>query len=149
MGSSKPGFHANRQLLATCADAEPIGSAPSPTPGAGDSRAASGRCAPEWHPSHLKFSRPGKYKVIVVDPPWNQGKTGRRRGRPNQGTQLDYPTMTKAQLLELPIREIAEEQSYLWLWATNSKDRTTGEPILKMAFELMANWGSTFYTLLT
>lgn len=57
--------------------------------------------------------------------------------------------MTKAQLLELPIREIAEEQSYLWLWATNSKDRTTGEPILKMAFELMANWGSTFYTLLT
>jgi hypothetical protein len=35
----------------------------------------------------------GKYRVIVVDPPWNQGKTGRRKTRPNQTTTLDYKTI--------------------------------------------------------
>lgn len=91
-----------------------------------------------------------KYKVLVVDPPWNQGKTGRRRTRPNQTTTLDYPTLSKDELLRLPIDKWAnEEQSFLWLWATNSKDKKTGEPILKMAFELMEQWGFTFYTTIT
>jgi hypothetical protein len=25
---------------------------------------------------------PNKYEVIVIDPPWNQGKTGKRKSRP-------------------------------------------------------------------
>lgn len=91
-----------------------------------------------------------KYKVIVVDPPWNQGKTGKRRTRPNQTTTLDYPTLSKEELLRLPVDKWADdEQSFLWLWATNSKDRKTREPILKMAFELMERWGFTFYTIIT
>jgi N6-adenosine-specific RNA methylase IME4 len=90
-----------------------------------------------------------KYHVIVVDPPWNQGKTGKRSVRPNQTTVLDYPTMSKEELLKLPVREWADENCFLWLWATNSKDKRTGEPILKMAFELMVAWGFTFYTMIT
>ena len=78
-----------------------------------------------------------KYKVLVVDPPWNQGKTGKRKVRPNQGTRLDYPTMTRDELLALPVSDWAEEQSFMWLWATNSKDRQSKEPILKTAFDLM------------
>jgi N6-adenosine-specific RNA methylase IME4 len=91
----------------------------------------------------------GNYKVLVVDPPWNQGKTGKRAVRPNQGTKLDYPTMSKEELLILPINAWADEQAFLWLWATNSKDKKTGEPILKTAFELMEAWGFTFYTMVT
>ena len=90
-----------------------------------------------------------KYKVLVIDPPWPQGKTGKRGVRPNQGTKLDYPTMTKADLLELPVADWAEDQSFLFLWATNSKDKKTGEPILKMAFDLMTHWGFTYYTIIT
>ncbi|MCE7528650.1 S-adenosylmethionine-binding domain-containing protein [Polynucleobacter sp. IMCC 29146] len=90
-----------------------------------------------------------KYKVLIIDPPWPQGKTGKRGVRPNQGTKLDYPTMTKQELLQLPVESWAEEQSFLFLWATNSKDKKTGEPILKMAFELMEKWGFTFYTMIT
>ena len=41
-----------------------------------------------------------KYKCLVIDPPWNQGKTGKRIVRPNQDLKLDYPTMTKAELLK-------------------------------------------------
>lgn len=90
-----------------------------------------------------------KYQILVVDPPWNQRKTGKRKVRPNQGIHLDYPTMTKNELKALPIKEWADNQSFLWLWATNSKDKSTGEPILKMAFDLMEEWGFTFYTMIT
>ena len=90
-----------------------------------------------------------KYKVLVIDPPWPQGKTGKRDVRPNQGTKLDYPTMTKQELLNLPVESWAEDQSFLFLWATNSKDKKSGEPILKIAFELMESWGFTFYTMIT
>lgn len=90
-----------------------------------------------------------RYRVLVIDPPWNQGKTGKRKVRPNQNTILDYPTMSKKELLALPVNQWADNQSFLWLWATNSKDRETGEPILRMAFDLMEHWGFTFYTMVT
>jgi len=56
--------------------------------------------------------------------------------------------MSKADLLILPVKELSTEQSFLGLWATNSKDRKTGEPMLKMAFDWLDCWGVTFYTLL-
>lgn len=90
-----------------------------------------------------------KYKVLVVDPPWNQGKTGKRKVRPNQNTRLDYPTMKKEELVELPIGEWSEDQSFIWLWATNSKDKSSKEPILKMAFDLLDAWGYNYYTTIT
>ena len=90
-----------------------------------------------------------KYSCIVIDPPWNQGKTGLRKTRPNQTKTLDYPTMSKSELMNMPIQKISEDQSFLWLWATNSKDKKTKEPILKMAFDLMEHWGYTFYTMIT
>ncbi len=93
--------------------------------------------------------RSKRYQVLVVDPPWNQGKTGRRSVRPNQATTLDYPTMGKAELIALPVPAWADENAFIWLWATNSKDKKTGEPILKMAFDLLEAWGFTYYTTVT
>ncbi len=90
-----------------------------------------------------------QYRCIVVDPPWNQGKTGKRAARPNQTKELGYPTMSKAELMKLPIPDWAAESCFLWLWTTNSKDRTTKEPCLKTAFDLLEAWGFTFYTMVT
>jgi N6-adenosine-specific RNA methylase IME4 len=90
-----------------------------------------------------------KYDVLVVDPPWNQGKTGKRSVRPNQTVDLDYQTMSKEDLLSLPVPLWSAERSFLWLWATNSKDRETGEPILRSSFDLMASWGFRYYTMVT
>ncbi len=91
----------------------------------------------------------GKYDTIVVDPPWNQGKTGLRKSRPNQTKVLDYSTLSKEELMQLPINELGKENAFLFLWATNSKDKKTKEPILKMAFDLMEHWGYEFYTMIT
>lgn len=89
------------------------------------------------------------YKCIVVDPPWDQGKTGKRSVRPNQGTTLDYPTMTMDEIAALPISDWATEDAFLWLWATNSRSRSSGRPILVQAFELLEHWGFRYYTALT
>ena len=91
----------------------------------------------------------GIYDVIVIDPPWNQGKTGKRKVRPNQTTTLDYPTMSKEELLNMPIGELGKENSFIYLWTTNSKDKKTGEPFLKSSFDLLEEWGYNFYTMIT
>lgn len=90
-----------------------------------------------------------KYKCLVIDPPWNQGKTGKRAVRPNQNTVLDYSTMNKEELLALPILEWAAEDCFLWLWTTNSKDKKTKEPFLQTSFDLIKAWGFNFYTMVT
>ena len=90
-----------------------------------------------------------KYRCIVVDPPWDQGKTGLRRARPNQGQDLDYPTLTYGEIKETPIPSWADDNALLWLWATNSRSRSSGMPVLKQAFDLMDYWGFRYYTLLT
>ena len=91
----------------------------------------------------------GEYRCIVIDPPWDQGKTGLRTTRPNQGQALDYPTMTFQQIATLPIQKWAAPNAFLWLWATNSRSKSSGRPILRQAFDLLDKWGFQYYTLLT
>ena len=58
--------------------------------------------------------RAGRYRCIVMDPPWDQGKTGLRTARPNQGRDLDYPTMTSGEVKPSTpageIQQIREEE---------------------------------------
>lgn len=49
----------------------------------------------------------------------------------------------------LPVANWAHENAFIWLWATNSKDRKTGIPILQMAFNLLQAWDFTYYTTIT
>lgn len=91
----------------------------------------------------------GKYSCLVVDPPWQQKKTGKRKCRPNQTQYLDYPTMTKDELINLPIPLWSKTNSFIWLWVTNSKDYKTKMPIIKTGFDLLDKWGFTYFTMLT
>ena len=91
-----------------------------------------------------------RYRCLVVDPPWDQGKTGKRSVRPNQGTELTYPTMTLNEIkYDVPINDWADDDAFLWLWATNSRSRSSDKPILVQAFELLDHWGFRYYTTLT
>jgi len=90
-----------------------------------------------------------KFKVLVVDPPWNQGKTGYRGSRPNQTKTLDYPTLLLEEIKQIPIPEWADDPSFIFLWVTNSKDRKTKTPIIKMGFDLLDHWGFTYFTTIT
>ena len=71
----------------------------------------------------------GKYDVIVIDPPWPMKKT-EREVRPNQSSEIDYPTMTEDELAQLKIP--AADDCHLWLWTTHR--------FLPMALRLLPCW---------
>jgi N6-adenosine-specific RNA methylase IME4 len=100
-------------------------------------------------PIDLSPTQAGKYRCLVIDPHWNQGKTGKRSVRPNPTSHLDYKSMSQQELEALTIGEWASDQAFLWLWATNSKDKGTKQPILRHAFDLLEIWGFTYYTTVT
>jgi N6-adenosine-specific RNA methylase IME4 len=73
----------------------------------------------------------GPFNVIVADPPW----------RYESGASLPYPTMALEDIKAMPVRDIADENSILWLWTTNAH--------LRVAFEVVESWGFEYKTILT
>jgi N6-adenosine-specific RNA methylase IME4 len=60
----------------------------------------------------------GKYRCLVIDPPWPVQKI-ERDVRPNQDAHLDYPTMSMEDIQALPIGDLADEGGcHLYLWTT-------------------------------
>ena len=77
----------------------------------------------------------GKYRIIYADPPWKYGNT-----MPDyMGVQDDhYPLMSLNDICALPIRDMAEDNSVLFLWVTS--------PILEDAFKVINSWGFEYKT---
>jgi N6-adenosine-specific RNA methylase IME4 len=60
----------------------------------------------------------GKYRCIVIDPPWDVQKY-ERDVRPNQSSDLDYPTLTHEQIAEFDIGGMASgDGCHLFCWTT-------------------------------
>jgi N6-adenosine-specific RNA methylase IME4 len=79
-----------------------------------------------------------RYEVLVVDPPWEY------RLRHDQGDRRNtilYPTMNIEEIKAIPIQQLAEETSILWLWTTNAH--------LPDALEIAKGWGFEYKVLLT
>lgn len=74
-----------------------------------------------------------KYTVIYADPPWSY-----RAGNVQGSAQNHYDTMSDEDLYALPINELAEKDSVLFLWATFPK--------LEEAFQLIKSWGFSYKT---
>jgi len=74
---------------------------------------------------------PGRFHVIVADPPW----------RYESGGDLPYPTMDAQEIKALPVSEVAAADAVLWLWTTNAH--------LRLAFEVVEAWGFEYKTMLT
>ena len=72
-----------------------------------------------------------RYRTIVADPPWpiQMGPTlTQKRVKP----ALEYPTMTIAELANLPIGAWAEDRAHLYLWTTNA--------MVAEAYRLAQSW---------
>ncbi len=70
---------------------------------------------------------PGRFRTIAIDPPWDIDQLG------NKGAINHYGLMTLDRIRALPIGDLAEPDSHLWLWVTN---RT-----LKIGYDLAEHWG--------
>lgn len=74
-----------------------------------------------------------KYNVIYADPAWGFNKgVYQDNGRKDRLIDEQYPTMTKKELQQLPVKDIADKDCALFLWVTDSH--------LKEGIELMETW---------
>lgn len=77
---------------------------------------------------------PGRYGVILADPPWRFTNFSRKGEAKNPVTH--YPCMPIADLAALPVARLAAPDCALVMWAT--------APLLDRAIELMRAWGFSF-----
>ncbi|MGH7274016.1 MAG: MT-A70 family methyltransferase [Nitrospiria bacterium] len=65
-----------------------------------------------------------------------------REERPNQGVELDYPTMTIEEIAGLPVSDLAHvEGCHLYLWVT--------QKYLPAGLEMVEAWGLRYQCLMT
>lgn len=76
----------------------------------------------------------GRYAVIYADPPWQYDFAE----TDNRAIENQYPTMELTEICALPVREIAYDDSILFLWATSPK--------LQEAFAVIEAWGFQYRT---
>lgn len=76
----------------------------------------------------------GKYVVLYADPPWRY----EHAISDNRQIENQYPTMALDEIAELPIQEIANDDSILFMWGTSPK--------LVEALQVMSAWGFTYRT---
>jgi len=77
-----------------------------------------------------------KYGMIICDPPWTF-KLRSDKGKA-KSAQAQYKCAPLDWIKSLPVRDLADKDCVLWLWATN--------PMLPQALETMQAWGFTFKT---
>jgi len=89
-----------------------------------------------------------KYSVIYADPPWSYNfkeptasKGGSSGSGYSAGVDYYYGTMSIKQIMNLPVKNICDNDCVLFLWATN--------PLLPEALDTMKAWGFKYKTMIT
>ena len=75
-----------------------------------------------------------KYKTIYADPPWREQGGGKIK----RGADRHYPLMKTKDIKALPVKDIADDDCWLFLWVTNN--------FLKDGLEVMEEWGFRYVT---
>ena len=75
----------------------------------------------------------GKYRVLYADPPWFYSANHLDDYGP---AERHYPTMKIEELCDLPVKDLADDDAVLFLWATS--------PLLEQAFKVVNAWGFSY-----
>lgn len=85
----------------------------------------------------VRFTNGKKYRTIYADPPWQfQNRTG--KVAPEHKRLSRYPTMKLEDIKSLPVGQVADEKSHLYLWVPNA--------LLPEGLEVMKAWGFEYKT---
>lgn len=80
-----------------------------------------------------------KYQIIYADPPWDYANYS-DKGKQAQGyVKKHYPVMSTVDLCQLRVKNIADKDCKLFLWATI--------PLLQKAFTVIEAWGFSYRTI--
>ena len=78
-----------------------------------------------------------KFATVLADPPWRfQNKTG--KVAPEHKRLARYPTLTLAEIEDLPVQDVVEETAHLYLWVPNA--------LLPEGLQVMQSWGFQYKT---
>ena len=77
-----------------------------------------------------------RYNVIYADPPWSF-KTYSEKGK-DRSPEKHYDVMSFKDICNMPVNNIATDNSVLLMWAI--------DPLLDKAFEVIKSWGFTYKT---
>lgn len=84
-----------------------------------------------------EFTNGKKYKTIYADPPWQfANRTGKMA--PEHKRLNRYSTMKLEDIKKLPVSNVADEKSHLYLWVPNA--------LLPEGLEVMKAWGFEYKT---
>jgi len=79
-----------------------------------------------------------KYQIIYADPPWSYKDTQKSGGTSYFGACVRYDLMDNESIMSLPVREISDSDSVLFLWAVS--------PLLPEAIKTISAWGFQYKT---
>lgn len=101
------------------------------------------RAQQKTKPIKLAPCQNGKYRTIVVDPPWPMERIDRMVAGNDEGGEkpFDYPTMTITQIRNdrqlLPVRRLMDKSgSIVFLWTTQKH--------LPTSYEILRDWGLNY-----
>ena len=85
----------------------------------------------------VTFTGGRKYRTIYADPPWQfQNRTG--KVAPEHKRLTRYETMPLDDIKSLPVADLADDKSHLYLWVPNA--------LLPDGLEVMKAWGFSYKT---
>jgi N6-adenosine-specific RNA methylase IME4 len=82
-----------------------------------------------------------KYQIIYADPAWNMGyvKGGEKAGTVKGGSELPYKTMSDLDIMNMPIKDIIDDNAFLFMWITDNR--------IPKVQEFMEAWGFKYNSL--
>lgn len=84
--------------------------------------------------SEIKNHSAKKYRTILADPPW--GVPLQRGRNSNRSAESHYELMPLDRIMAMPVQDLAEENSHLYLWIPNA--------LLQEGLDVIKAWGFTF-----
>ena len=80
-----------------------------------------------------------KYDIVYMDPPWRYGGRVRSGSGRQQSLEGDhYPTMSIQELKDLPLKELTNKDSLIYMWVTS--------PFVAAGIEIAEYWGFEYKT---
>ena len=83
------------------------------------------------------FNTDNKYQIIYADPPWEYKQSGSKKNSRGMAKQ-HYRTMSTEDICNLPIKNIATDNTVLFIWATF--------PNIAETIKVIEAWGFTYKT---
>lgn len=76
------------------------------------------------------------YSTIVADPPWRFASAATKAD-----ARKSYSTMGLPEICAMPVADVADKDSHLWLWALNG--------LMEEAYQVVRAWGFSPLTMVT